>query len=193
MSDFCRGILEDFTVNAETIFRKVSENKIQRAIRLIQEAKKVFVLGIGQTGCIGRILAMKLCHIGLEAYTVFDEINPPLESGDLFIAISQSGKTRTILGLAEKVKVLGGRVLAVTANGESGLAGIADAVLEIEARAADLEFPHLSAIGEEEHQNLSGALFGLNIYVLFFALVVSIAKNRKESPKAIDRRHANLQ
>jgi len=40
---------------------------------------------------------MKLDHTGIKAYTVFDEINPPFNRKDLFIAISQSGETQTII------------------------------------------------------------------------------------------------
>ena len=193
MDDMCSGILADFTENALEVFEQVSTEEVEQAVGRILKAKKVFVLGIGQTGCIGRILTMKLCHVGLNAYTVFDEINPPLEQGDLFIAISQSGETKTIVGLAEKAKDMGGRVLAVTAHTGSPLSRIADTVLRIGARGSSRELPHLSAIGEGKHQNLSGTLFGKNIYMLFYTLAVMAAGKRKESPETIDRRHANLQ
>ena len=59
--------------------------------------EKIYVLGIGHSGGFGKILSMQLNHVGLRAYTVFDEINPPFKKGNLYIAISQSGETKTIV------------------------------------------------------------------------------------------------
>jgi len=74
---------------------------------------------------------MKLNHVGLQAYTVFDEINPPFDGDDLFIAISQSGETKTILALAEKAKKLGGSVLGVTSVRQSTLSGLAESTVNM--------------------------------------------------------------
>ena len=152
MDDMLSGIVNEFTGNAGTVFGQVSHEEVEKGAELILNANNVFVLGIGQTGCIGRILAMKLRHVGLTAYTVFDEINPPLARGDLFVAISQSGETKTIVGLTEKAKELGGRILAVTAHAGSILAEAADVVIQTDARSPGREFPHLSALGDEKHR-----------------------------------------
>ena len=145
------------------------------------------------SGFFGRIFAMKLNHVGLKAYTVFDEINPPFEKEDLFIAISQSGGTKTILALAEKAKKLEGRVLAVTSNRDSVLGRLADAVLVIDKVDEHVKYSVLSKIGNLENQNFLGALFGFNIYILFYTIITMLAENLGESADSINARHANLQ
>lgn len=186
-------LLEEFCANAHSTFLKIEDDQLERVISTILNAKKIYVLGIGHSGMFGKILAMKLNHVGLRAYTVFDEINPPFEKGDLFIAISQSGETKTIVALAERAIKLGGKVLGVTSEAQSTLGKISQTVLLIEKNADDVSFDILSLMGDENNQNFLGALFGFNIYVLFYAIVLLLARRLNETPESIDRRHANLQ
>lgn len=186
-------LLEEFFANARKVFKKIDEEQMERVVTLILEAKKIYVLGIGHSGMFGRILAMKLNHVGLRAYSVFDEINPPFQRNDLFIAISQSGETKTIVSLAEMAIKLGGMVLIVTSEAKSTLGGLSEAVLLIEKSADDVSFPVLSRMGDTSNQNFAGALFGFNIYVLFYALILMLADKLLETPESINSRHANLQ
>ena len=193
MEPLFKRIIEEFYANAKGVFEKVDEKSLQQIVSLITQAKKIYVLGIGHSGMFARILAMKLNHVGLSAYTVFDEVNPPMTKDDLFIAISQSGQTKTIIRLLEKAKSIGGQVLGIGANADSTLAKMADAFLQVDKKAEGVSFNALSSIGEKKHENLSGTLFGFNMYVLFYTLVIMIAQQRGETAESIDNRHQNLQ
>ena len=186
-------MLEELYENTTEVFKTLDETELKKVVSVLLNAKKIYVLGIGHSGMFGKIFAMKLNHVGLEAYTVFDEINPPFEREDVFIAISQSGETSTIITLAQKAKKLGGKVVAIVSTPESTLAKIADAVLKIEEYARGVRFQALAAIGDTRNQNLLGLLFGLSIYVLFYTIVIMIAEERGETPESINARHANLQ
>jgi len=193
MEDVHKKLLDDFYLNAKTTFDKISEKNLKGIVSLIINSKKIYLLGIGHSGMFGKILSMKLNHLGIKAYTVFDEINPPFDKNDLFIAISQSGETKTIISLVKKAKKLGGKVLSLTSNANSTLVNLSDKVLIIEKLANNIEFSALSAIGDKKNQNLIGALFGFNIYVLSYTLIIMLAKELKETPESINKRHANLQ
>ena len=186
-------MLKEFYQNGCGVLEKVEEREMELAANTILKVKKMYVLGIGHSGFFGRIFAMKLNHLGLRAYTVFDEINPPFERGDLFIAISQSGGTQTILALAQKAKKLGGRVLAVTSKRDSVLGRLADAVLVIDKVDESVEYQVLSKIGDLQNQNFLGALFGFNIFILFYTIIIMLAEKLGESADSINERHANLQ
>jgi 6-phospho-3-hexuloisomerase len=188
-----RQMLEEFYTNAQEVFQKFDEQELEQAVSIILASKKIFVLGIGHSGMFGKIFAMKLNHVGLKAYSLFDEINPPFAKEDLFIAISQSGETKTILSLAEKAKKLGGKVLAVTSVRDSTMASLSETVLKIEKIADNTVFEVLANIGDRKNQNLLGALFGFNIYILFYTIIVKLAQKLGESPDSINKRHANLQ
>jgi len=193
MEEIHKKVLDDFYLNAKTTFDKINEKNLKDIISLIINSKKIYVLGIGHSGMFGKILSMKLNHLGLKAYTVFNEINPPFDKDDLFIVISQSGETKTIISLVQKAKNLCGKVLGLTSNDNSTLVNLSDEVLIIEKLAKDIEFSALFAIGDKKNQNLLGALFGFNIYLLSYTLIIMLAKKLKETPESINKRHANLQ
>jgi 6-phospho-3-hexuloisomerase len=186
-------VLSDFHKSALDVFEKIDDTQLERAVSLILDAEKIFVLGIGHSGMFGRIFSMKLNHVGLRAYTVFDEINPPFGENDLFIAISQSGETKTIITIAQKAKKLGGKILGITSAENSSLGKMADSLLCIEKNGRLSDFKALGSIGDSNNQNLLGALFGFNIYVLFYTIVIMLSGEKKETPDSINARHANLQ
>ena len=186
-------ILDECYENAKGVLEAVEEKNVENIVSTILKAKKIYVLGIGHSGMFGKIFAMKLNHVGLRAYTVFDEINPPFEKDDLFIAISQSGETSTIISLAQKAKKLGGKVIGITSVSESTLGRVSDLLLKLDKYAEGVNFSALSAIGDTKNQNLLGLLFGLNIYTFFYSIIIMIANEKGETPNSINSRHANLQ
>jgi 6-phospho 3-hexuloisomerase len=185
--------LEEFTFNAGETFAEIHSDELKKCVSAIRGARKIFVFGVGHSGMFGRVLSMKLCHVGLEAYTVFDEINPPFEQGDLLVAISQSGETETVVALSRKAKKIGGKVLAVVSNPRSTLGGLSDVVLNVKKISETASFPFLGAIGGKTNQNFLGMVFSFNIYILFYVLVIMLAQELGESADSINRRHANLQ
>ena len=186
-------LTDEFFTNAKNTFKKINPNDIEYAVSLILKSNKIFVLGIGHSGFFGKIFAMKLNHVGLKAYTVFDEINPPFKKGDLFTAISQSGETSTIITLAEKAIKLGGKVFGITSNPSSTLTRLSEYSIILNKVDDKLNFRVLSTIGDHNNQNFLGSLFGLNIYLLFYFIIIEIAKRTGETAESINRRHANLQ
>ncbi len=58
------------------------------------QARKIFVAGAGRSGFMIKSFAMRMMHIGLEAYAVGETIAPRLEKEDLLIMASGSGKQR---------------------------------------------------------------------------------------------------
>ena len=70
---------------------------------------------------------------------------------------------------------------------------MSDGLLTIDRHAEDVSFEGLAPIGDKKNQNLLGLLFGFNIYILFYTLVIELSKKRGETPDSINVRHANLQ
>jgi len=124
---------------------------------------------------------------------VGDVTTPALNSGDVMVAISQSGETPTIITLCQKAKKLGGKIMAITSSPKSILSKLADYTVVIRAKSKDIDFANFSSLGDEEHKNMSGALFGLNIYLFFYGLICKLAKIRGQTPQQIDARHANVE
>lgn len=85
----------------------------------------------GRMGYGLRAFIMRLRHLGFDSFWYTDTTIPHLNENDMFIFSSGSGKTKTVVDVAEiaknKTKC---RVVAVTGDAGSPLARIADLVLK---------------------------------------------------------------
>ena len=81
--------------------------------------------------------------------------------------------------------------MGITSKENSTLANLADCLVQI--KISPEKCPILSKIGDEEHKNLSGTLFGVNTFLFFHGLISYLIIHSKQNPTEIDKRHANLQ
>jgi arabinose-5-phosphate isomerase len=132
-------VLETLRIEAEAIVdasRNLSPEQVERAIELLRSTKgKVLVTGIGKSGVIAEKIAQTLTSTGTMAVYVHpsDVIHGGLgmfSSGDVVIALSNSGETDELLLILPYVKKRGASVIAITGGVRSTLAGNADAVLD---------------------------------------------------------------
>ena len=193
MVERIRKTMEEMASNAVEISKDLSDEDIEIMEDLLLKAGKIYTIGVGHSGLIGKILAMKLMQLGFASYVVGDVTTPGLKEGDVVVAISQSGETTSVVALSRKTKELGGKVIAITARPQSTLDRIADHTVKIKARASTKKFPALSVLGDEEHANLSGALFGINTFLFFYGLICDLVVRTKQNPSQIDSRHANIE
>ncbi|UCG94418.1 MAG: SIS domain-containing protein [Candidatus Aerophobus sp.] len=185
--------IEEMASNAIEISKSLSDTDTRIMEDLLLNARKIYTIGVGHSGLIGKILAMKLMQLGFASYVVGDVTTPGLREGDVVVAISQSGETISVVALSKKAKKLGGKVIAITAFPQSSLGRMAEHIVKIEAKAPGKKFPALSALGDEEHTNLSGALFGINSSLFFYGLICDLVLRAKQTPSKIDSRHANIE
>ncbi len=96
---------------------------------------RVIVSGVGKSGLIGRKIAATLTSTGTPASFLHpsDSVHGDLGivgADDVAILISKSGETEELLGLLEHLKGLGVRLIAITGEGDSSLARLADLWLD---------------------------------------------------------------
>jgi arabinose-5-phosphate isomerase len=124
------------------------DQNFERAIQLLRESRgRVIVSGVGKSGLIGRKIAATLTSTGTPATFLHptDGLHGDLgivDGNDVAILISKSGESSELNALIEQLNRLGVHIIAITGNLKSGLARIADAVLdasvELEACPHDL-------------------------------------------------------
>ncbi len=111
----------------------------QRAIRLIADScadgGRVHVTGVGKPEHLARYAASLLASTGTPAYFLHatEAVHGSagqVTSGDVVIAISNSGSTPELLAAIELLRELKARVVAVVGEAESKLGALADAVLD---------------------------------------------------------------
>ncbi|MEM2817946.1 MAG: SIS domain-containing protein, partial [Archaeoglobaceae archaeon] len=74
----------------DLIMRSVKEvyehEKLNSFIRFIEEAERIFVVGIGRSGLVAKAFAMRLMHLGYKAFVIGETTTPRIEAGDLLVA-----------------------------------------------------------------------------------------------------------
>lgn len=140
--------------NIETLVQSIQEPHLQRAVKLVREARLRVVLGDGVSALMAKQLAYLLVCLGLPVM----EGNPVdfatqvglLESRDLLVAISITPYTQETLDAAAYARKRGVPVLAFTDNLGSTLAKTATLALPIPGE--NLLFSHsLAAFGVIAH------------------------------------------
>ena len=123
--------LEVILKEIEGVLSQVDEEELSKVMRSFSKERRVFVDGEGRSGFSARGFTMRLMHIGYTVYFVGETITPALREGDLFIAVSGSGKSANVCNDATKAKKIGAELIAVTSKADSPLAQEADKVLVI--------------------------------------------------------------
>jgi len=106
-----------------------------RAVELLAECRgRVIVTGMGKSGIIAQKIAATFSSTGRPAYFVHpaEAVHGDLGmivSGDLLLALSNSGETAEILRLLELVRRVGTHIIALSGDADSTLARHADAHL----------------------------------------------------------------
>ncbi len=164
---------------------RVDDQAVRDVLVAIGAANRIFLLGEGRSGLVGRMFAMRLMHLGHQAFVVGETTTPSIANGDLLIAISGSGETGTVVMLAEGAKGSGAKLAVVTANVESRLAGVADLVVLL---------PTQHKLHGSSSRQYGGSLFEQTTLLLFETMVSMLAAGDAATGFAsLAKRHANLE
>jgi len=115
----------------ERVMADVSMEQVERLMQAITDADSVFVCGSGRSLLMMQAFAMRLVHLGMTAYVVGETITPAIAPGNLLIAGTGSGQTRTTLAMVEAAKSRQATTCALTAHPHSAIGTMADFVVEI--------------------------------------------------------------
>ncbi len=170
-----------------SVLEKIDEKPYEEFLSSILNAKNIFVTGQGRSGMVSRTFAMRLTHIGLNAYCVGDATTPNIDKGDLLVACSSSGSThitRYIAGLAKKSQAA---IVAVTSHKDSPLAGQADIIIELPVQEVSTNYKHSGSI------QFRSTLFEQACLVYLDGVILSLVNKLNSSEKDMHKRHSNLE
>lgn len=186
------AIQQTLLAENERCAMQLDEAVLSEVLALLCNAQRVFVTGQGRSGLMMRLLAMRLMHLGLQAYIVGETITLAAQSGDVLIAASSSGETGVTCLLAEKAVRMGLTLIVFTTALQSRLARLAQHTVMIAAPTKD----HTTK-GPSEQANpsiqLMGALFEQQLHLLSDALCLEVARLKNVPPATLWARHANLE
>ena len=157
---------------------------------------RILVMGAGRSGLVGRAFAMRLLHLGYNAYVLGETIVPAIREGDIVIAISGSGKTKLIVTAAEAAKEAKARLIAVTSYLDSPLGRLADLVIEVPGRtkySSETDYFARQILGMTEPLAPLGTLFEDTTMIVLDGIVAELMIRLKKTEEDLRLVHANIE
>lgn len=145
-----RKLLDTNIGMLEKTIKSLKAEDIEQSSVLLQKAKKIYFIGMGNSGYMAQDSTYKFCRIGLNC-TGFDNSHFMImmaslfQSGDVVVAISHSGDTVEVIKTLELAKANDAKVIVITANKASKLVALSDVHIFYEARETLLETGSISA------------------------------------------------
>lgn len=128
---FARDVLRLESEAIDRVSDQLDEVLVEAADRIVRCRGNVVVTGMGKAGLVGQKLAATLASTGTTAFPLHpgDAVHGDLgriRSGDLVLALSQSGETEEVTRLIPSIRQLGAGLIALTASPTSTLGRGAD-------------------------------------------------------------------
>ena len=165
----------------------IDDAAVDRACRMIAEARSVIVYGCGRERLQIMGFAMRLFHLGLKVSVAGDVTTPPAGTGDLVIATAGPGYISTASALIGIARDAGAKVLVITAQPQGKTATLADAVLTIPAQTmADDRGATVLTLP-------MGSLFEGALFILFEVMILKLRDHLGVTPEAMRANHTNLE
>jgi len=182
--DFIRDVVNYLTEKIRTQIEKaLEENSIEELVNTLLKARKIHVYGMGRSGLVSKAFAMRLVHLGLDVIVLDETITYPLTRSDVFILVSGSGSTSSVVRLAKIAKKIGAHLVAITSNKESELSKLADTLIYLPVETDELK-PKYAPMG---------TLFEDSVLIFLDALVAYIMDTLGENEHSMKRRHSSLE
>lgn len=171
----------------EKVLSQINEDLLLEAAILLKRKKRIFVIGEGRSGLMAKSFAMRLMHLGATSYVIGETITPAITEDDLLVAISGSGKTKSVVWTAEMARNIGCSVLVLSTDSASPLYANGTSSICIPASTKYRKEHELKSI-----QPL-GSLFDQCAHIVFDTICLYYAEvNNVEFEHALSR-HSNLE
>lgn len=172
---------------ADSVSRKEIYDLLAVLLTAKEKNKCVFVAGAGRSGLVGRAFAMRLMHMGFKAYVVGETVTPAVSSGDVLIAISGSGNTKSVVEIGRKCKEIGASVVAVTSKDGSDLKKLPALNVILPAKSKDDES------GNSVSKTPMGTSFEILALVFLDSVIMQLIDLIGVSEDEMKARHANTE
>ena len=166
----------------------VSPERANEFAELILKSKKVFAAGAGRSGFGVKAFAMRLMHMGFEAYVVGETVTPNITMEDVLVIGSGSGETASLVTMAKKAKTIGAKLVLITIFPESTIGQLADIVVKIPAPT-----PKVKTKSEFTSIQPMGSLFEQSLLLFFDTIILKLMEKQGKDSNTMFSRHANLE
>jgi len=171
----------------DDVLSRIKEDEVNVLIKNIIESDKIVVIGAGRMGLGAKAFAMRLMHLGLNAYSLNDSNLPSIESNDLLIVCSGSGETQTIYDFVSIAKKMGVKITTITAHPDSRIGNLSDSVVEIKAPSK------IGTLDSSISIQPMTTLMEQSLFLFFDGLVLELMEKLNISSDQMKIRHSVLE
>lgn len=195
-----KAAAEEILTGAQKAIAALDSDQVEKMLNMIMEAqnKKIFVVGMGRSGFVGRSFALRLMNLGFNVYFLGETITPAAGKDDLVIAISGTGMTKMVLTASAAAKDVGAKVIAVTTYGKSTLGNTADHVVVLTGRTKmgwprEKDYFSRQILGEREPLTPLGSIFENNCMIFLDSLIVELMYRLNKTEEELRKKHATIE
>lgn len=179
---YARQVVQTEAQAVANVARRLDQGFVEAAAAIAGCRGRVVVTGMGKAGFLAQRLSAILASVGIPslylhpAEAVHGDLGR-VTSGDLLVAISNSGATEELLRLIPALESMGVEIIALTGRRSSPLARSADYLLDI------------GPLDEACPLGLVPTASSAALHALGDALAMTVARNRKLSTEEYARFH----
>ncbi len=161
---------------------KLDDCVINEMVESFFECDKMFIYGVGRSGLASKGFAMRLMHLGFKIYVMGETVSPPVNEGDLVILVSGSGRTNSVVKIAQLSKEVRAKIVVITTEKNSPLADLGDLTIALDVQKE--KDPRLAPLG---------TLFEDGALIFFDCIISELLDRMGENEDRMTARHASLE
>ncbi len=161
----------------------LNEAQVNEFLQLLSDCERVYIVGVGKSGLVGKIFGLSLVSLNYEVYIVGESLLPAPRAVDLIVTISGTGETDYPIRFAKVGKKTNAKIVTITSRKDSTLAKLSDLVILIPGREDGKKqiLEELTAYGE--HGTLKGMLFEMATLAYLNAIVGVLTELKEKQQK----------
>ncbi len=195
-----KAAAEEIITGAQQAMSELDLGQVEKMIQMILDAreKKIFVVGVGRSGFVGRAFAVRLMNLGFNVYFLGETITPAATKEDLIIVISGSGTTKLAITASSAAREIGAKVIALTSYPDSPLGKTADHIVFVGGRTKigwprKKDYLARQILGERETLSPLGSIFENNSMIFLDSLVVELMHRLGKTEEELRKFHATIE
>jgi len=188
-----RGIA-NFAINA---IESVDDKSVEKLLKSIMTARRIFIYGAGRSGLAARAFAMRLVHLDIQTYVIGETITPSTHKKDLFVCLSGSGETSSAIDYARSAKKAGVKIIAITSYPQSTLSKMSDLVVTIKGKTkldvSKEDYEKRQIAGQSVTLAPMGTLFEDTAMIFFDGLIAELMQRLGKDEGQMMSKHTSVE
>ena len=167
----------EYIMNNFDNLRELDEGIVNKVIQTLLDSRHIFVYGVGRSGIVGRMFAMRLVQLGMHAYFVGETIAPVVTEKDSVILLSGTGETQGALLVAQICRRVNAKIVSITSSKDNSIYKASDFKIVLKTNKSSDLAP-------------LGTLFESSCHVLLDSMVALLMNMKGEKEADLRKRHA---